>query len=220
MNKSAANTPRTRTKKAAKREKKREVSPEETEFLTNPSRIRYAFVPILREFRQHTKRNEARLWIPIETSLLVRYEFASCSLQTRYVFVAILLYCGANGLEEIPLDARFMSSVLVADFRTVEKSFDELLSKNLLQEREKREKRKEQTDRKETPAAGVSVDSENLSQNNSEEARPEKVSKKEAHGQRFTIFDRRMFAIRREMSGERRRDKKRESSGDKSLQIR
>ncbi len=108
------------------------------------------------------------MWIPIETSLLVRYEFASCSLQTRYIFVAIVLFCGANGIEEIPLDARFMSSVLVADERTIQKSFDELISKNLLVERKEREIEKTQTDRKETPGGGVSVDFENISQTESE----------------------------------------------------
>ncbi len=108
------------------------------------------------------------MWIPIETSLLVRYEFASCSLQTRYILVAIVLFCGANGIEEIPLDARFMSSVLVADERTIQKSFDELISKNLLVERKEREIEKTQTDRKETPGGGVSVDFENISQTESE----------------------------------------------------
>jgi len=130
--------------------------------------VRFAFVPIVREFRQHTKKNEARLWIPIETSLLVRYEFASCSLQTRYILVAIVLYCGANGIDVIPLDAKFMASVLVADERTITKSFDELLFKNLLVERIEREIRKEQTDRQETAGAGVSVDDSNSFQNQSE----------------------------------------------------
>lgn len=139
--------------------------------------MRFAFVPIVREFRAHTQKNQARLWMPVETSLLVRYEFASCSLQTRYVFVAIVLFCGANGIEQIPLDARFMSSVLIADERTIQKSFDELLAKNLLVERgerteraektertEKKARTPEQTDRLETAAAGVSVESENFFQ--------------------------------------------------------
>lgn len=155
--------------------------------------VRYAYVPIIEEFRAHTKKNEARLWIPVETSLLVRYEFASCSLQTRYLFVAIVLYCGANGLEEIPLDARFMSSVLVADERTVEKSFEELLSRKLLQEREKREKRKEQTDRKEekeTRFAPVSVSDESLSKSeeeNEEEKKEEAVQKINALTSQFSL---------------------------------
>lgn len=115
-----------------------------------PQTIRYAFAPLLQQFRAHTRKNEARLWIPIETSLLTRYEFAALSPQTRYIFVAILLYCGANGIDEIPLDAKFMSNVLVADSRTIEKSFEELLFAKLLQERIEREEKKEQTDRQET----------------------------------------------------------------------
>lgn len=131
-------------------------------------RVRFAFVPIVREFRAHTQKNQARLWIPVETSLLVRYEFASCSLQTRYIFVAVVLFCGANGIEEIPLDAKFMSSVLVADERTIQKSFDELISKKLLVERKERETERTQTERQETAGAGVSVEFENLSKTEDE----------------------------------------------------
>ena len=127
---SAANVPPVRSERVAENAETPDKSPSKTENAdgnaANAAHVRFAFVPIVREFRRHTKKNEARLWIPVETSLLFRYEFASCSLPTRYIFVAIVLYCGASGLEEIPLDARFMSSVLLADFRTVEKSFAEL----------------------------------------------------------------------------------------------
>jgi len=143
LNKSVARSPRIRSESVA-------LSPH----------IRYAFAPMLHEFRKHTRKNEARLWIPIETSLIFRYEFAALSPQTRYAFVAILLYCGANGIDEIPLDAKFMSNVLVVDERSLRKSFDELLFANLLQERSEREIRKEQTDRQER----VSVDELNLSE--------------------------------------------------------
>lgn len=150
-NKSAARLPRARDERG-----------------TNAPPTRRAFVPIVREFRAHTQKNQARLWIPIETNLIFRYEFAACSLQTRYIFVAIVLYCGGNGIDEIPLDAKFMASVLVADERTIQKSFDELLFKNLLVEKTERIERKEQTDRQETAGAGVSLSSENLSQTESE----------------------------------------------------
>lgn len=161
MNNSAANAPPTRTKSAAIETKKRGNSPRRKQ-------ARSAFVPIVREFRAHTQKNQARLWIPVETSLLVRYEFASCSLQTRYIFVAIVLFCGANGIEEIPLDAKFMSSVLVADERTIKNSFDELLSKKLLVERKEREKRIEQTDRQKETGVVSCVEPENLSKTQSE----------------------------------------------------
>lgn len=156
-------------KKATKTNKNIARSPQKrAERGANVRQIRFAFVPIVREFRAHTQKNQARLWIPIETSLLVRYEFASCSLQTRYILVAIVLYCGANGIDEIPLDAKFMASVLVADERTIAKSFDELLFKNLLVERKEREKEKTDTDRLDAPDARVSVDVENFSQEEAE----------------------------------------------------
>lgn len=135
------------------------------ESATLSSPISYAFAPMLEEFRAHTKKNDARLWIPIETSLIFRYEFAALSPQTRYAFVAILLYCGANGINTIPLDAKFMSSALIIDERTLRKSFDELLLKNLLVERKEREERKEQTDRQDAPEARVSVNDSNSFQN-------------------------------------------------------
>jgi hypothetical protein len=141
--------------------------------------IRYAFAPILRQFRSHTKKNEARLWIPIETNLISRYEFAALSPQNRYVFVAVLLYMAGNGIDEIPLDARFMSSVLIVDERMLKKSFEELLAKKLLVEKKDREDRKD-TDRQETPAAGVSVNGENLSQSESEPE--EKTAAKKVSG--------------------------------------
>ena len=151
-NKSVARSPRTRDERATNAQR----------VVHEPQTIRYAYAPILQQFRAHTKKNEARLWIPIETNLVSRYEFAACSLPTRYIFVAILLYCAGNGIDEIPLDAKFMSSVLVADFRTIEKSFVELLSKNLLQERKERIERIEQTDRQDTLEAAVSVSDLNL----------------------------------------------------------
>jgi hypothetical protein len=146
----------------------------------------------LQEFRKHTKKNQARLWIPVETSLLVRYEFASCSLQTRYVFVAIVLYCGANGLEEIPLDAKFMSSVLVADERTVAKSLDELLFKKLLLEREKeREKSVEkntQTERENENGVCVSVDFSRSPEENRDEEKEKTVSNKRNSNSHLSQF--------------------------------
>lgn len=179
MNKSATTSPPARGKPAATKAKPPGGAPKidksaarsprtPDEHATNAPPTRRAFVPIVREFRGHTRKNEARLWIPIETNLIFRYEFAACSLQTRYIFVAIVLYCGGNRIEEIPLDAKFMASVLVADERTVEKSFGELLSKNLLQERKEREEKKKEahTDRQEeiAPDARACVEPVNLFQ--------------------------------------------------------
>lgn len=158
----SATNPRQKTRKVATKKRKATTKKENIDKnVPRSSPVRFAFVPIVQQFRKHTKKNDARLWIPIETSLLVRYEFASCSLQTRYIFVAIVLFCGANGIDEIPLDAKFMSSVLVADERTITKSFEELLSKNLLLEREKEREEKKKTDRQ---TNGVCVSDFNFSQ--------------------------------------------------------
>ena len=178
-NKSVTNSPQSRNKSAEKMLKTNKVgaNPQRirNESATNPRQIRYAFVPLLQRFRnEHTNKNkesQARTWIPVECSLLIRYEFASLSPQTRYAFVAILLYCGMRGIEEIPLDAKFMASALIIDERTLRKSLDELLENSLLlereKEREKRENKKEDTDRQ-TENGVVCVDSENFSQNNSD----------------------------------------------------
>ncbi len=142
------------------------------ESVTNPSRFR-------RESATHTRRCctsfaniRAKMkrvcGFRLKTSLIFRYEFAALSPQTRYAFVAILLYCGANGIDEIPLDAKFMSSALIIDERTLRKSFDELLFKNLLQERKDREKEKTDTDRQDARDARVCVTNSNSFQNKSE----------------------------------------------------
>ena len=122
--------------------------------------IRYAFAPLLQQFRSHTKKNEARLWMPIETNLIFRYEFAALSPQNRYIFVAILLYCAGNGIDEFPLDAKFMANILIVDERMLGKSFDELLFQKLLLEKTEKTEKKS-TDRQDASAGGVSVDVEN-----------------------------------------------------------
>lgn len=146
--------------------------------------VRYAFAPLLQQFRSHTKRNEARLWMPIETNLISRYEFAALSPQNRYIFVAILLYCAGNGINEIPLDARFMSSVLIVDERLLKKSFDELLFQKLLLEKKEKTDKKS-ADRQDENASRVSVDIQNSffsdldSRNDLKNETPEEVLLKE-----------------------------------------
>jgi hypothetical protein len=111
--------------------------------------IRYTFAPLLQKFRQNLNKNVADLpqtWLPIETSLLIRYEFAALSPQTRYVFLAILLYCGARGTDEIPMDVKFLANALAVDERLLKKSLDELEFSKLLLEREKERKEKKHTE--------------------------------------------------------------------------
>ena len=174
-NKTATDVRQVRRKSAAKMQPIRNGS------ATDSPQIRYAFVPLLQRFRnEHTNKNketQARTWIPVECSLLIRYEFASLSPQTRYAFVAILLYCGMRGIELIPLDSKFLSSALIIDERTLRKSLDELLENKLLLERKK--DREEKTDRQ-TDENGVSVNSENLSQNGSENKEEKEADKKDS----------------------------------------
>lgn len=139
---------------------------------TNARRTRYLFAPIMQNFRSYLRKdvaNAPQIWLPIECNLIFRYEFAACSLQTRYIFVAILLYCGQRGIDEIPDDKRFLASALNADARTIEKAVQELENLKLLVERKKEREIRKDTDRqKESAGARVSVDSENLSQTESE----------------------------------------------------
>lgn len=147
----------------------------------------------MQNFRSYLRKdvaNAPQIWLPIECNLIFRYEFAACSLQTRYIFVAILLYCGQRGIEEIPDDKRFLASALNADARTIEKAVEEMEKFGLLTERKKeREIRKEQTDRKED-ASRVSVDGENLSQHGEENAPEKQADKKtdsKAHHSQFSL---------------------------------
>lgn len=179
-NKSAARSQRTRDEQA-----------------TNARRTRYLYAPIMQKFRGYLKKdvaNAPQIWMPIECNLLFRYEFAACSLQTRYLFVAILLYCGARGTDEIPVDIRFLSNALNADARTIGKSLEELEIIGLLAERKKergfeREDKKDTDRQKETDENGVSVDSENLFQNESENQSKNGLVKKDSNGHlsQFTI---------------------------------
>jgi len=129
----------------------------------------FLHVPLFQQFRGNLRRefaeNESAAWIPIETSLLVRYEFAACSLQTRYIFVAILLLCGLRGTDRIPANTRFLANSLAADERTVKKAIAELLSANLLSEKERIEEEKE-THTEQTEKLAVSVDLKNQTESN------------------------------------------------------
>lgn len=163
MNESAARSPRTRDEQAANAQHTRD------EQAANAGQTRYLFAPLMREFRSYLKKdvaNAPQIWLPVECNLIFRYEFAACTLPTRYIFAAILLYCGARGTDEIPADIKFLASALNADARTVEKSLIELENFGLLAERKKEREEKKDTDRAEKRAArGVSVEFENSSRN-------------------------------------------------------
>lgn len=136
----------------------------------NAEQTNYLFVPLFNQFRRNVRRdfvkNESATWIPVECSLLVCYEFAACSLQTRYIFVAILLLCGMRGSDKIPADPKFLAKALAADVRTVKKSIRELVAANLLTEREKDKKKEETRTQRERETDAVRVDSENCVKTN------------------------------------------------------
>lgn len=162
----SATNPRQKTENIATKKKKSNVSVTDSPQIRNTSathlqQICYKSVPLLAKFRGYLKRsvaNQPQVWMPIETNLITRYEFATLSPQTRYIFVAILLYCGMRGVDEIPVDITFLSNTLAVNSRMLKKSLKELEISGLLLEREKeRENREEKTDRQTGENSRVSV---------------------------------------------------------------
>ncbi len=173
--------------------------------------IRYLYAPLLQQFRGNLTKNVAnspQTWIPIECSLLVRYEFSTLSTHTRYIYVAILLYCGMRGTDEIPTDTAFLANALAVDARTIPKSLEELEKTKLLLERKKERREKEhptQTDGDDRNGAengvGVVCDfksfsgtkpeaaSENESESESENISDQKALESRSHRSRFTLED-------------------------------
>lgn len=136
---------------------------------TSVRHIRYLYAPLLGKFRANLNKNVADMpqtWLPMEVSLLIRYEFCTLSTHTRYIFVAILLYCAARGTDEIPVDTAFLANALAVDARTIQKSISELENSKLLLER-KKERSPEKEIEKDTDRQkeSVSVDDSNSFQN-------------------------------------------------------
>ena len=131
-----------------------------------PARTRFLFVPYIRQMREKLRKdvgNTAQFWIPVETSLLIQYNFVTLLPHSRYIYVAILLHCGATGSEEIPTDTRFLANIFGVDERTISKSLDELENAKLLVERKKEREEKthttEQTDDSESVVVSVDFNS-------------------------------------------------------------
>jgi len=173
--KNETNAPRTRGKSAANPHEK---------MLT---------VPLFNKFRAQVRRefaeDSAASWIPVECSLLIRYEFAACSLPTRYIFVAILLLCGLRGSDKVPANTRYLSNALAADERSIKKALAELIRANLLSEREQIERidiKDTQTQTDETLLLSVNqfnpFKTENQNQN-----RDEKGNSTNGHSSKFSI---------------------------------
>lgn len=107
---------------------------------------RMLFVPYLQESLDRMKykfvKGDTQKWIPVPCSLLVRPEFVAQTTQTRYIFMSILLLCGALGSDEISANTKYLANVLAADERTVAKAIEELLFSNLLVEQNRKEENK------------------------------------------------------------------------------
>lgn len=71
-------------------------------------------------------------YFKVETSLQVSYGFVASSLQSRGVFVSILLLCAASGSPYIPLNHNYLAKVLSCDSRTLKNCLMELLQNGLL----------------------------------------------------------------------------------------
>lgn len=160
----------TKTKKS--REVATRSQPNRDESATNLQQTRYLFAPIMQKFRDYLRKDVANLpqvWVPIECNLLFRYEFATLSPQIRYIFVAILLYCGSRGTDEIPINIGFLASALAVDARILPKALESLEFSGLLVERKKEREEKKDTDRqKEAHERGVCVEIKNSFQNEDE----------------------------------------------------
>lgn len=185
---------------AVRAESVAKTPPIRDESATKAQPIRYAFVPLLHQFRdEHTNKNrqsQARTWIPVECSLLIRYEFAALSPQTRYAFVAILLYCGMRGIDVIPLDSKFLASALVIDERTLRKSLVELENAELLLDRQKDLKEKTEKTHRQTEQNAVCVDlnvfrnkAESENQNENEEVfnKSDSAASSNGHLSKFSL---------------------------------
>jgi DNA-binding transcriptional regulator YhcF (GntR family) len=109
------------------------------------------FVPMFVEFRSRLRGDAPKTsnWFPVANSLLLCYEFATSSLQSRGVFVSILCLCGLLGSAKIPTNIKFLAEKLSCDARTLAKSLAELETKKLIQKERKIEK-KEQTHTEQT----------------------------------------------------------------------
>ncbi|MDQ3750435.1 MAG: hypothetical protein M3367_15680 [Acidobacteriota bacterium] len=132
--------------------------------VTSLRRIRFLSVPYMSQMREKLRKdvgNSPQFWIPIECSLLSRYNFVTLLPHSRYIYVAILLHCGGIGVDEIPTDTRFLANIFGVDERTIAKALEELENAKLLVERKKDLKeeieKNTQTDRE----IGVCVDNFN-----------------------------------------------------------
>lgn len=134
--------------------------------------LRTLYAPLITKFRGYLNKSVGdapQLWLPVETSLLFRYEFSRLNPQYRYFFLAILLYCGMRGIDEVPADAQFLANLFNTDLRVAHNALKELKFCGLLLERKKEREIRKDTDRQtEGASARVSVRSKKLSETEGE----------------------------------------------------
>jgi hypothetical protein len=96
------------------------------------------FCPHFAQNHSSNIENKSLSYVKIETSMQLSYGFVASSLQSRGVFVSILLVCGVTGSAYIPLNHSYLARVLSCDARTLKNCLTELLQNGLLLlEREK-----------------------------------------------------------------------------------
>lgn len=138
----------------------------------------YLFAPKMKKFFKTKRKNEALLWIPVETSLLFCDEFQNIAPINRCIFVSFMLLCGIRGELEIPFRINYLANTLGINKRAISKGIDELISAKLLHKTDRQTEKTErtaQTDRQETSDEGaVCVDSKNSFQDNSDEIQDSK----------------------------------------------
>ena len=121
--------------------------------------IDYIYIPMMEEFFQSKRKNDALVWIPVPCSLLFRDDFQNLCTATKCIFVAFMLLCGTRGKNEIPFRINYLTRIVGVNKRTMSKGIEELFGAKMLcqRERKKAEQSTEentQTDtRRETAAA-------------------------------------------------------------------
>lgn len=105
----------------------------------------FLHVPVMDEYFQKRRRNEALMWIPVQCSILFCDELQQLCTATKYIYVAFMLICGNRGSNELPFNISYLARMAGVDRRTMSKGIEDLLCANLLNKRERQTEKKERT---------------------------------------------------------------------------
>lgn len=97
-----------------------------------PAKTERLFCPHFAQNQSGNIESKALNYVKLETSMQLSYGFVASSLQSRGVFVSILLLCGITGSAYIPLRYKYLAKALSCDARTLKTSIAELLENGLL----------------------------------------------------------------------------------------